>query len=135
MDRVQSTTQNATPSAGVVKAERSGNRASDAGLELHPVHASLYRPVLFAGAEPAVVVLEVTTAFALVFGVGLHVATVLLAVFYLTVVHAVMVWVAKQDPHMTALYVRSLGARDFYPPHGGHRGSPPPVLPSIPRAR
>ncbi len=104
-------------------------------LEAHVVHPALYRPVLFVGAEPAVVVLEVTTAFALVFGIGLHVATVLLAVFYLTVGHAVMVWVAKQDPQMTALYVRSLGSRDFYPPHTSVHGAPPPVHPSIPRGR
>jgi type IV secretory pathway TrbD component len=102
-------------------------------LEAHAVHASLYRPVLFAGAEPTVVVLEVMTAFALVFGVGLHVATVLLAVFYLTVVHAVMAWVAKQDPQMTALYVRSLATRDFYAPHASVHAAPPPVHPSIPR--
>jgi type IV secretory pathway TrbD component len=89
--------------------------------------------VLFAGAEPAVVVLEITTAFALVFGIGLHVATVLLAVFYVTVVHSIMVWVAKQDAHMTALYVRSLSARDFYPPHAGVCASSPIVAPSIPR--
>jgi len=100
-------------------------------LEAHVIHPALYRPVLFAGAEPAVVVLEVTTAFALVFGVGLHVATVLLAVFYLTAVHAVMVWVAKQDPHMSTLYVRSLASRDFYPPHASVHGTPPPVHPSI----
>lgn len=104
-------------------------------LEAHVIHASLYRPVLFAGAEPAVVVLEITTAFALVFGIGLHVATVLLAAFYLTAVHSAMVWVAKQDAHMTALYVRSLSARDFYPPHGAVRGSPAPARPSIPRGR
>ncbi|NUR76159.1 MAG: hypothetical protein HOQ28_07750 [Thermoleophilia bacterium] len=99
------------------------------------IHASLYRPVLFAGAEPAVVVLEATTAFALVFGIGLHVATVLLAAFYLTVVHSVMVWVAKQDAHMTALYVRSLSGRDFYAPHGSIHGSAAPIPPSIPRGR
>ncbi len=104
-------------------------------LETHAIHAALYRPVLFAGAEPAVVVLEVTTAFALVFGVGLHVATVLLAVFYLTVVHAVMVWVATQDPQMIGLYVRSLGARDFYPPHASVHAAPPPVHPAIPGGR
>ena len=104
-------------------------------LEAHVIHAALYRPVLFAGAEPAVVVLEVTTAFALVFGVGLHVATVLLAVFYLTVVHAVMVWVASRDPHMSVLYVRSLSARDFYPPHASVHAAPPPVHPSIPQGR
>ena len=104
-------------------------------VEAHEIHPALYRPVLFAGAEPAVVVLEVTTAFALVFGVGLHVATVLLAVFYLTVVHAVMVWVAKQDPEMIGLYVRSLGARDFYPAHASVHAAPPPVHPSIPQGR
>ena len=104
-------------------------------LEGHVIHAALYRPVLFAGAEPAVVVLEATTAFALVFGVGLHVATVLLAVFYLTVVHAVLVWVAQQDPQMIGLYIRSLSARDFYPPHASVHAAPPPVHPSIPQGR
>ena len=104
-------------------------------LERHTVHASLTRPVLFAGAEPPVVIVEVTTAFALVFGVGLHVATVLLAAFWLTVVHAVMAWVAAKDAQMTALYVRSLAARDFYPAQGSVHAGPPPVHPSIPRPR
>ena len=103
--------------------------------ESHPIHASLCRPVLFAGAEPAAVILEVTTAFALVFGVGLHVATLLLAVFYLTVVHGVMVWIARQDPQMSALYLRSLGARDFYAPHAGLRGPGAPVRPALPPPR
>jgi len=106
---------------------------SPPSLEVHRIHPALYRPVLFAGAEPTVVVLEVTTAFALVFGVGLHVLTVLLAVFYLTVVHAVMVWVATQDPQMIGLYVRSLSARDFYPAHASVHAAPPPVHPSIPQ--
>lgn len=104
-------------------------------IECHVIHASLYRPILFAGAEPAVVVLEATTAFGLVFGIGLHVATVLLAAFYLTVVHALMVWVAKQDPHMTALYVRSLAACDFYTPHATVHAAAPYVRPAIPQAR
>jgi type IV secretory pathway TrbD component len=112
-----------------------GGAAAEPPLEEHAVHASLYRPVLFAGAEPPVVVLEVTTAFALVFGVGLHTATVLLAVFYLTVVHGVMVWVATQDPHMTMLYVRSLAARDYYPPRAGAWAPAPPCRPSIPHRR
>jgi type IV secretory pathway TrbD component len=102
-------------------------------LEAHVIHPSLYRAVHFAGAEPAVVVLEVTTAFGLVFGVGFHVATLALAVFYLTVVHGIMVWVAKQDPQMSALYVRSLSARDFYAPHGSVRSAPPTVHSAIPR--
>ena len=105
------------------------------GLEAHTIHASLHRPVLFAGAEPSVVVLEATTALALLLGIGIHVATVVLAVFYATAVHGVMVWVANQDAHMIALYVRSLSARDFYPAHGGVHAPPSPVHPSIPPQR
>jgi type IV secretory pathway TrbD component len=107
----------------------------DARPEPHPIHGSLCRPVLFAGAEPAAVILEVTTAFALVFGVGLHVATLLLAVFYLTVVHGLMVWIAKQDPHMSSLYLRSLGARDFYLPHGSIHGRGPKPRAALPPVR
>lgn len=103
--------------------------------EQHPLHASLYRPVLFAGAEPAAVIVEVTTAFALVFGIGLHVATVLLAAFYLTVVHGVMVWIAKQDSQMSALYTRSLSAHDFYAPHGSVHGPTPAVHSALPPHR
>ena len=99
--------------------------------EEHVVHASLYRPVLLAGAEPAVVIVELSTAFALVFGIGLHMATVVLAVLYLTVVHGVMVWVAKQDANMTSLYVRSLAARDFYAPHASIHAATPVVRPSL----
>lgn len=105
------------------------------GLEAHVIHPALYRPVLFAGAEPAVVVLEVTTACALLFGIGLHVATVLLALFYVTVVHGVMVWVAKVDPLMTTLYVRSLTARDFYSSHARPEAALVPVHPAIPDVR
>lgn len=112
-----------------------GERARDASAESHAIHSSLVRPVLFAGAEPAAVMVEVTAAFALVFGIGFHAVTVLLALFYLTTVHGFMVWVAAQDPQMTALYVRSLASRDFYPPHAGVGARTPVVRSSIPGKR
>ena len=98
----------------------------------HVIHGSLVRPALYAGAEPAVVMVEISVAFALVFVVGFHVITLLLALFWLTVVHSAMVWVAKQDPQMTTLYVRSLFARDYYLPHAGVRAAPPVVRTSVP---
>jgi type IV secretory pathway TrbD component len=107
-------------------------QADPAATELHPIHGSLFRPVLFAGAEPAAAALEVLTAGALLFGAGFHVATVCLAAFYLTVVHALMVWVAKHDPHMSQLYLRSLRARDFYEPLGAIHSAVVPARPSIP---
>lgn len=101
-------------------------------LTTHVIHGSLVRPALYAGAEPAVVMVEVSVAFALVFAVGFHVATLLLAVFWLTVVHGAMVWVAKQDPQMTTLYVRSLFAQDYYPARAGAHAAPPVVRTSVP---
>lgn len=107
---------------------------AESRVETHEMHTSLFRPVLFAGAEPSVVVLEASTAFALIFGIGLHVATILLAGFYVTLVHSIMVWVASQDSQMTALYIRSLGARDFYAPHSAALEAAPRLVASIPRA-
>lgn len=103
-----------------------------AGLEQHVIHASLYRPILFAGAEPGVVILEIATSFALVFGIGIHVTTVALAAFYLTALHSLMVSVAKNEPQMIALYVRSLTSHDFYFAHAGIYASPVVPKPSIP---
>jgi type IV secretory pathway TrbD component len=105
------------------------------GLELHVIHASLYRPVLFAGAEPGVVILEIATSFALVFGVGIHVATLALAAFYLTALHSLMVSIAKDEPHMIALYARSLASHDFYFAHVRIHASPVAPKPSIPSAK
>lgn len=98
----------------------------------HVVHASLIRLVLFAGAEPAVVIVETCVVFALLFVVGIHVVTIAIAAFWLTVVHSMMVWVAKQEPQMTALYVRSLSGRDFYTPLTRAHVSTPTPRPAIP---
>ena len=108
---------------------------ADAPRELttHRIHPSLVRTPLFAGAEPAAVIVEASMAFALVFVVGLHWASLLLAGFWLTGVHGAMVRSAKQDPQMATLYVRSLFARDYYPPHARVDAPVPPPKPSLPR--
>lgn len=99
------------------------------------MHEALYRPVLFAGSAPEFVIIEVATIFALVFLVGLHVVTLVLVVFYATVVHSTAVWVTSQDPQMAAIYLRSLAAKDFYAPHAAPFASTPAARPSIPRTR
>ncbi len=89
---------------------------TDSLVQSHVIHPSLVRPALFAGVEPAVAGLEASVAFALVFLIGFHLATIAIAIPWVTVVHGLMVWVAKQDPQMTTLYVRSLFAKDYYAP-------------------
>ena len=121
-------------SAGSVASSAASERLPQgvSATATHVIHASLVRPTLFAGAEPAVVLVEASVAFALVFVGGFHVATLLLAVVWLTVVHGVMVWVAKQDPQMTTLYVRSLFAQDYYPAHASMQAAPAAVRSSVP---
>jgi type IV secretory pathway TrbD component len=97
----------------VAERPREATRVVDA-REAHVIHASLIRPVLLAGAEPAVVIVATCVVFALLFVVGVHVATIGLAAFWLLVVHGLMVRVAKIEPLMTALYVRSLTGHDYY---------------------
>ena len=107
-------------------------RAGSDGRASHVIHGSLIRPVLFAGAEPCVVIVECCVAFALLFVVGLHLVTIAIAVFWLTAVHGVMVSVAKQEPQMTSLYVRSLSGRDFYAPQARVHAPIRAPRPSIP---
>lgn len=113
--------------------ERVTNSRSVAGdaRTVHPIHISLIRPVLFAGAEPAVVIVETCVVFALLFVVGIHLTTLAIATFWLTVVHGTMVWVAKQEPQMTILYVRSLFGRDFYSPQARAHAPTPAPKPSV----
>ncbi len=117
-----------------VERGRDGRTVTDE-REAHVIHASLIRPVLLAGAEPAVVIVETCVVFALLFVVGVHLATIALAAFWLLVVHGLMVRVAKIEPLMTALYVRSLTGRDYYTAHARVHEPTLAPKPSIPAWR
>jgi type IV secretory pathway TrbD component len=86
-------------------------------VERQVIHASLYRPILLAGVEPAVAIAEASVVLALVVVVGVHVATVALAAVYVGAVHAALAACTRDDPRISAVYLRSLLARDYYPPH------------------
>jgi type IV secretory pathway TrbD component len=107
---------------------------SPATLGRHAIHASLCRPVLFLGAEPGVVIVEVAVVLGLLFVVGVHVATIGVALFYVTVVHSAVVRVTATDPQISAVYLRSLLARDYYPAHAHWRAGPPRARVSVPKA-
>jgi type IV secretory pathway TrbD component len=100
---------------------------------LHTIHESLIRPVLFIGVAPGLAIAEVSTAFALVFLVGLHLITVGLIAMYIAVIHPLAVWATTQDPQMPAVYLRSLSVHDYYLPHATPFTRTPRVGLSIPR--
>ena len=65
-----------------------------------PLHAALVRPILLGGAERELVIIEATAVFVLLFGVGLHLLTLALAVLLATAGHGALVLAARRDPQM-----------------------------------
>ena len=66
---------------------------------------------------------------------GFHPVTIAAGVLLAVPIHTLGVWLAKKDPQMVTLYVRSLLARDVYLPYGSGRARSPVVRPSIPEGR
>jgi type IV secretory pathway TrbD component len=103
--------------------------------EAHVIHAALYRPVLMAGVDRGLVIIEATLVTALVVMGGLDWRTLSAAALLVLVLHPTMAWATRADEAIGEVYVRSLGAQDFYPAVGGFRARPAAVRPAIPPAR
>jgi type IV secretory pathway TrbD component len=67
--------------------------------------------------------------------IGVHVGTVILAVMYAAGVHALAVWFTAGDPQITAVYLRSLFVRDYYPAQGHPQAASRPVRDALPKVR
>lgn len=98
------------------------------------IHQSLIRPVLFGGAERGVSVLSVSAAIGIPMFAGLHVMTLAIALAFAFPIHGLGVWLARRDPQMIAVYLRSLSANDHYMPWGARSRRSTPVHASIPGA-
>jgi type IV secretory pathway TrbD component len=101
--------------------------------EAHVIHSALHRPVLMAGVDRGLVIVEATLVTALVVMGGLDWRTLSAAALLVVVLHPAMAWATRADAAVAEVYVRSLGAQDFYPPAGGWRARPPAVRPALPR--
>ena len=100
--------------------------------DAHVIHASLHRPVLIAGVERGLVIVEATLAAALVVMGGLDWRTLSVAALLVLVLHPAVAWATRGDAAIAEVYVRSLGAQDFFPPVGGWRARTPAVRPALP---
>ena len=103
----------------------------------HALHASLVRPIHYFGVERQVIAIEATLVAALLFGVGPHLATLLVAALVLLVVHPTMAWLTARDPQVAEVFLRSRAYADYYAPHASAsaRRAAPRVRPSVPHVR
>lgn len=88
-----------------------------------PLHASLVRPILLAGAEREMVLIEIffTT-------LGPRLATLAVLSGLALVVHPLLLRAAKYDPDLAKVYLRHIRYRRFYPARP-HPEAPAPPAP------
>jgi type IV secretory pathway TrbD component len=110
-----------------------GQRITSQLLEHHTIHQALIRPVLFGGAERGVAVLSFSAAVGIPLFAGLHVVTIAIALLFAFPIHGLGVWLARRDPQMISVYLRSISACDHYVPWA-RRQRPAAVRTCIPEA-
>ena len=84
-------------------------------LERTPYHRALYRPHLLLGADRALVIVAASTAM-LVIATGMNALSLIVGVALWLVSIAFLRSMAKADPQMRQVYMRSRRYRGFYPP-------------------
>jgi type IV secretory pathway TrbD component len=91
-----------------------------------PFHRVLHRPATFLGGErePALLVAVICGGLA---ATGMNVVAFTVAGGIWLAAMPLLRWVAKADPQMSRVYVRSLRYRGFYPPRSRpYRDAEPP---------
>ena len=96
-----------------------------------PIHQSLGRPLLLAGAERALVLVNGTLIAALIFGVGFHWASLGMAALLATLGHWGLTRAARHDPQLSRIYVRHVRYQEYYPARAAVLAPPPYVFPSV----
>jgi type IV secretory pathway TrbD component len=96
-----------------------------------PIHPSLMRPLLLAGAERELVLMNGTIIAALIFGVGFHWVSLTIAALLATVGHWGLTRAAKFDPRLSRIYVRHVRYQVYYPARPSTASPPAWVYPSV----
>ena len=100
-------------------------------LRRAPIHPSLIRPLLLAGAERELVLVNGTLIAALLFGVGFHWVSLTIAGLLATGGHWALTRAAKYDPRLSRIYVRHVRYQPYYPARPLTEAPPAWVYPSV----
>lgn len=99
------------------------------------IRRSLIRPLLLAGGERTLVMINVTLITAIVFGVGFFKFTIAIAFVLATFGQWCLVQAAKADPDMTRVYLRHIRYKDFYPAQSSIHAHEAYIYSSLPKLR
>jgi type IV secretion system protein VirB3 len=91
------------------------NETQTAGPRVLPIHASLTRPILLAGADRELTLVNAIICFALVFGIGASRWTLSVVALLATVGQWALGRVTRYDPDFRRVYTRHVQLQAFYP--------------------
>jgi len=94
-----------------------------------PIHPSLTRPLLLGGAERELVMVNGTLIASLVFGVGFHWVSLIVASLLATGGHWALTRAAKYDAQLSRIYIRHVRYQPYYPARPVTRARPAWVYP------
>ncbi|MDQ2694373.1 MAG: conjugal transfer protein TrbD [Pseudomonadota bacterium] len=93
-----------------------------------PIHVALQRPILLAGGERELVMLNAALVAALVMTGGFTAGSLVVAGLLATVGHWGLVRAARLDPQMRRVYQRHVRYQNFYPARATEYAPPAEVL-------
>ena len=97
------------------------------------IHQSLTRPLLLAGGERELVLMNAIIIAALILGVGFHWLSFSLALLLATLGQYLLTKLAKHDPQLRLVYIRHIKYQAFYPANSKCTAPCPRVTPTSSR--
>jgi type IV secretory pathway TrbD component len=95
------------------------------------IRRSLIRPILLGGGERELVIVNITFACALVFGVGMNKFTLISAIFLMTIGQIILNKLANADPMLSKVYQRHIHYQEYYLAKASRLARTPIIKPSI----
>jgi type IV secretion system protein VirB3 len=102
------------------------------GARVLPIHVALTRPILLAGADRELTLVNVIVCFALLFGIGFSKWTLSIVVFLVTVGQWALGRVTKYDPVFRRVYTRQVQLQAYYPAAPSIHARRSIIHPSVP---
>ena len=104
----------------------------EGGARMLPIHVALTRPILLAGSDRELTLVNVIVCFALLFGIGFSSWTLSIVLVLSTVGQWALGRVTKYDPDFRRVYTRQVQLQAYYPAAPSIRAGRPIVHPSVP---
>lgn len=108
------------------------NATNAHGLRTLPIHVALTRPILMAGADRELTLINAVVCFALIFGIGASHWTLSVVVLLATVGQWALGRVTNYDPDFRRVYTRQVQLQAYYPAAASIHAPRSIIHPSVP---